>query len=144
VQEPTGARIVDPAAVARVRASLAAGEAYARVARLFEALAAPTRARLVDALLHTELCTSDLAAVLGIGESGVSQHLGVLRRLRLVKSRRAGKFVYHSLDDEHVAQLMALGLTHAGHAQVTRVTPATAATRMNDAPPRADRARNAE
>jgi ArsR family transcriptional regulator len=117
-----GAQAVHPAAVARAAAGLAAGDAYRRVARLFGALADPTRARLVDALLHTELCTTDLAAVLGISGPGVSQHLRVLRSLRLVKSRRAGKFVYHSLDDEHVARLMALGLTHAGHAG--RATPA--------------------
>jgi ArsR family transcriptional regulator len=114
--ELAGAQVVHPTAVARAAAGLAAGDAYRRVARLFGALADPTRARLVDALLHTELCTTDLAAVLSISEPGVSQHLRVLRSLRLVKSRRAGKFVYHSLDDKHVARLMALGLTHAGHA----------------------------
>jgi DNA-binding transcriptional ArsR family regulator len=138
-------RVVHPAAVARASARLAGGDTYARVARLFGALADPTRARLVDTLLREELCTGDLAAVLGISEPGVSQHLRVLRSLRLVKSRRAGKFVYHSLDDEHVAQLMALGLTHAGHAAgATRATPTTPTTRMSDAPPRADRARSAE
>jgi DNA-binding transcriptional ArsR family regulator len=136
--------VVDEAAVARARAGLAGLAAYTRVARLFGALADPTRARLVDTLLREELCTGDLAAVLGITESGVSQHLRVLRRLQIVKSRRAGKFVYHSLDDEHVARLMALGLTHAGHAGKTRATPTTPATRTNEAPPRADRARNAE
>lgn len=138
-------RVEDVAAVARARASLASRGMYPRVARLFGALADPTRARLVDTLLREELCTSDLAAVLGISTPGVSQHLRVLRDLRLVKSRRAGKFVYHSLDDEHVAQLMALGLTHAGHAAgATGVTPTTPTTRMGDAPPAAARARSAE
>ncbi|HEV2238730.1 MAG TPA: metalloregulator ArsR/SmtB family transcription factor [Ktedonobacterales bacterium] len=142
--EPSHAQVVDEVAVTRARAALAGAVAYTRVARLFGALADPTRARLVDTLLQEELCTGDLAVVLGITESGVSQHLRVLRRLQIVKSRRAGKFVYHCLDDEHVAQLMALGLTHASHAGATRATPTTPATRTNDAPPRADRARNAE
>jgi DNA-binding transcriptional ArsR family regulator len=140
--ELSAMRAVHPAAVARASARLASGDVYARVARLFGALADRTRTRLVDTLLREELCTGDLAAVLGISEPGVSQHLRVLRSLRLVKSRRAGKFVYHSLDDEHVAKLMALGLTHAGHA--AGATPVTPATRMSDAPPRADRARSAE
>jgi ArsR family transcriptional regulator, lead/cadmium/zinc/bismuth-responsive transcriptional repressor len=130
---------MDPGAVAQAAAGLAGREQYARVARLFGALADPTRARLVHALLLTELCTGDLAAVLGISEPGVSQHLRVLRRLRLVKSRRAGKFVYHCLDDDHVARLMAVGLTHAGHG-----TAAPPATRMSDAPPQVERARSAE
>jgi ArsR family transcriptional regulator, lead/cadmium/zinc/bismuth-responsive transcriptional repressor len=70
----------------------------------------------VHALQHHELCTCDLAAVVGVTESGVSQHLRILRTLHVVKSRRAGKFVYYSLDDAHVALLMQLGLTHQGHA----------------------------
>ncbi len=136
---PASARAVHPEAVRRAAAGLAGGEAYRRVARRFGALADPTRARLVDALLREELCTGDLAVVLGISEPGVSQHLRVLRSLRLVKSRRAGKFVYHSLDDAHVARLMALGLTHAGHA-----TPVSPPARTSDAPPLADRTRVAE
>jgi DNA-binding transcriptional ArsR family regulator len=65
--------------------------------------------------MHQELCTCDLAAVVGVSESGVSQHLRVLRSLRLVKSRRAGKFVYYTLDDAHVALLVSVGLAHQGH-----------------------------
>jgi DNA-binding transcriptional ArsR family regulator len=61
------------------------------------------------------LCTCDLAAVVGVTESCVSQHLRILRALRLVKSRRAGKFVYYSLDDAHIALLLQTGLTHQGH-----------------------------
>ena len=38
-----------------------------------------------------------------------------LRALRLVKSRRVGKFVYYSLDDAHIALLLRIGLTHQGH-----------------------------
>jgi hypothetical protein len=47
----------------------------------------------------------------------VSQHLRLLRGLRVVKSRRAGRFVYYTLDDTHVALLMRLGLAHQGHAE---------------------------
>jgi ArsR family transcriptional regulator, lead/cadmium/zinc/bismuth-responsive transcriptional repressor len=130
---------MDRAAVARATARLGAREQYARVAKLFGALADPTRARLVHALLQAELCTGDLAMVLSISDPAVSQHLRVLRRLRLVKSRRAGKFVYHSLDDDHVARLMAVGLTHAEHGAA-----AQPATRMSDAPLQAERARSAE
>jgi DNA-binding transcriptional ArsR family regulator len=107
-------RRVHPDAVARVR--LAVDETYRRVAELFGSLANPTRAKIVHALQHHELCTCDLAAVVGVTESGVSQHLRILRTLHVVKSRRAGKFVYYSLDDAHVALLMQLGLTHQGHA----------------------------
>ena len=101
--------------VARARSRLAADDTYRRVADQFGALADPTRTKIIHALLRQELCTCDLAAVLGITESGVSQHLRLLRALHLVKARRAGKFVYYRLDDAHVAFLMQVSLAHQGH-----------------------------
>jgi ArsR family transcriptional regulator, lead/cadmium/zinc/bismuth-responsive transcriptional repressor len=89
--------------------------AYGDLAALFGALADPTRAHIVHLLLQGEMCTGDIAPVLGITDSAVSQHLRVLRALRLIRSRRAGKYVYHSLDDEHVALLLQIGLSHVGH-----------------------------
>jgi ArsR family transcriptional regulator len=101
--------------VEAARASLAEDRAYVELAGLFGALADTTRVKLVHVLLRQELCTCDLAATLGVSESATSQHLRLLRALRLVKSRRAGKVVYHSLDDEHIAALVRVGLVHLGH-----------------------------
>lgn len=108
-------RCVHPEQVAQARARLAADETYRGVAQLFGALADPTRAKIIHSLLRQELCTCDLAAVVGVTESGISQHLRILRALHVVQARRAGKFVYYRLDDAHVALLMQLGLTHQGH-----------------------------
>jgi DNA-binding transcriptional ArsR family regulator len=108
-------RAVHPDQVALARARLAADETYRGVAQLFGALADPTRAKIVHALIRQELCTCDLAAIAGITESGVSQHLRILRALHVVQAHRSGKFVYYRLDDAHVALLMQLGLTHQGH-----------------------------
>jgi len=101
--------------VAHTRGRLEDDATYIELAEVFGALADATRAKIVHALLHQELCTCDIAAVVGVSESGVSQHLRLLRALRLVKPRRAGKFVYYSLDDAHIALLMQVGLTHLGH-----------------------------
>lgn len=102
-------------AVARARSIAASDATYRELSALFAALADPTRAKIVHILLHQELCTCDIAAVVGVTDSAVSQHLRILRSLRLVKARRAGKFVYYSLDDAHIALLVQLGLTHQGH-----------------------------
>lgn len=100
----------------RGSAALLEGEdVYAHLASLFGALADTTRAKIVHLLLQQEFCTGDIAAAVGISESGVSQHLRLLRSLRVVRSRRAGKYVYHSLDDAHVALLIQVGLTHQRH-----------------------------
>ncbi len=108
-------RCFHPQDVARAHGLLADDLTYEGLANLFGALADPTRARIVHTLLRQELCTCDIAAVLGVTESAVSQHLRVLRHLGLVRHRRAGKLVYYSLDDFHVAQLVEVGLTHTGH-----------------------------
>jgi len=96
---------------------------YVELAELFGALADSTRAKIVRLLVHEEACTCDLAAVLGVTDSCVSQHLRVLRALRLVKARREGKFVYYSLDDAHIALLVQVGLTHLGHAPGASIEP---------------------
>jgi ArsR family transcriptional regulator, lead/cadmium/zinc/bismuth-responsive transcriptional repressor len=110
-----GVRCIHTKEVAQARSLLADEQTYWNLADLFGTLADPTRAKIVHTLLHQELCTCDIAAVVGVTESCVSQHLRILRALRLVKSRRAGKFVYYSLDDAHIALLLQTGLTHQGH-----------------------------
>jgi DNA-binding transcriptional ArsR family regulator len=108
--------------VLRARTLLAGDDTYIELSSLFAALADTTRVKLVHVLLRQELCTCDLAATLGVSESATSQHLRLLRALRLVKSRRAGKVVYHSLDDEHIAALIRVGLVHLGHtSEATRL-----------------------
>lgn len=108
--------LVDPAAVQRVIEHGIGDAIVDQVAETFKALGDPTRVRLIHALLHEELCVSDLAALLGLTESAISHQLRLLRGLRVVRSRRDGKLIYYALDDEHVTRLFQLSLEHAGHA----------------------------
>lgn len=85
------------------------------LARTFQALSDPTRVRLISALTNTELCVCDLAAVLGMSQSAVSHQLRSLRDLRLVKSRRDGREIFYTLDDDHIRELYELGLNHIQH-----------------------------
>lgn len=83
------------------------------LAETFGVLGDPTRVRIVHALSLSELCTSDLASMVGVSESAVSHQLRTLRQLHVVKSRREGKLVYYSLSDDHVRSLFEQGLEHA-------------------------------
>jgi ArsR family transcriptional regulator len=89
------------------------------LAETFQVLGDPTRVRIVHALSLSELCTSDLASLVGMSESAVSHQLRTLRQLHVVRSRRTGKLVYYSLADDHVRRLFEQGLEHA----LERVTP---------------------
>lgn len=105
-------RCVHPESVRRGRDLLLPGGEYQALAATFQALSDPSRAKIVYSLLEQELCTCDIAAIVGVSESSVSQHLNVLRRLRLVRSRREGKIVYHTLDDTHIRTLLSVCLEH--------------------------------
>jgi DNA-binding transcriptional ArsR family regulator len=59
------------------------------------------------------MCVCDLAALLKVSESAVSQQLRRLRDLALVRTRRDAQCLYYSLNDHHVAELITVGLDHA-------------------------------
>lgn len=84
-----------------------------RVAELFKALDDPTRLKIINALILSEMCVCDIAALMQMTQPAVSHHLKVLRQSNLVKNRRDGKVVYYSLDDEHVHNIFYQGMLHA-------------------------------
>jgi ArsR family transcriptional regulator, lead/cadmium/zinc/bismuth-responsive transcriptional repressor len=103
---------IRPDDVARARAAVLGRDVYRDLATLFGALADPTRASIVHVLAHQELCTADLALTLGLHRPAASQHLRLLRQLRIVRARREGRLVLYSLDDAHIADLLGRGLEH--------------------------------
>jgi ArsR family transcriptional regulator, arsenate/arsenite/antimonite-responsive transcriptional repressor len=68
-------------------------------AAVFAALADPTRLKLVKLLCGQHepnaLCVNALAALLGVTQSAVSQHLRVLRGIGLVKGERRGYRIHY-------------------------------------------------
>ena len=85
------------------------------LAELFSALSDPTRLRILDLLLDTELSVGVIAKQLGTSESAVSHQLRGLRLQRIVRARKQGRQVFYCLDDEHIAELFRLGLKHMEH-----------------------------
>ena len=82
------------------------------IAATFAVLGDPTRVRILDALSGGERCVCDIASLVGISESAVSHQLRLLRGMRLVRPRRAGRQVFYTLDDQHIVQLLRLAVTH--------------------------------
>jgi ArsR family transcriptional regulator len=75
---------------------------------VFEALrtiAEPSRARVIELLGHGECCVCDLGSALGLSPALASHHLKVLRSSGLIRERRAGRWVYYSLDLDRLEQL---------------------------------------
>jgi DNA-binding transcriptional ArsR family regulator len=100
----------DSGAVRRQR--LMTSRTVQALADTFRVLGDPTRVRILDALSSGELCVCDIASLAGISESAVSHQLRLLRGMRLVRPRRAGRLVYYALDDHHIIELLRQALTH--------------------------------
>jgi DNA-binding transcriptional ArsR family regulator len=98
--------------VRRVAKILPSQEAVERLSEIFSVLGDPTRTKILFSLSREELCVCDLARLLGLSESAASHQLRLLRAMRLVKYRKAGKMAYYSLDDDHIADLIKQGLKH--------------------------------
>ena len=82
------------------------------LAELFKIFGDSNRIRILYALSGTELCVSDLARLLSLSTSAVSHQLRILKASKLVRCRREGKIIFYMLDDEHVRDIINLGLEH--------------------------------
>jgi ArsR family transcriptional regulator, lead/cadmium/zinc/bismuth-responsive transcriptional repressor len=105
-------RHLDPVKLHALTPTLITAASVVLLAETFKALGDPTRVRILDALSKSELCVCDLASLLGLSESAASHQLRLLRSLRLVRTRRAGRMVFYALDDDHIVRLLAQGLEH--------------------------------
>lgn len=86
-----------------------------RATAAFAALGDPTRFRILEALCAVdELCVCDIAEAAAVSQSAASHQLRVLRDRDLVTFRRDGQRALYRVSDEHVAQMLLLGIEHAG------------------------------
>ena len=103
-------------AVRAVHASTPDMETLYGLADFFRMLGDSTRMKILHALFITEMCVCDLAEILQVSQSAVSHQLKTLRQAGVVSYRREGKVVFYALKDEHVKQIIDLGLRHTTEA----------------------------
>lgn len=82
------------------------------LAELFKVFGDTTRIRILYELFGGECCVSDIAERLAMTQSAISHQLRVLKSSRLIRSRREGKTVFYSLDDDHVRSIIEMGVEH--------------------------------
>ena len=71
-----------------------------RTSTLFRLLGDTTRLRLLRVLAQDRFNVSELTGILGVAQSGVSRHLGLLKDAGLVAEEREAGFVYYRLAEE--------------------------------------------
>ena len=67
--------------------------------RLFKGLADKSRLRIINLLMHGELCGCDIQYVLRASQPNVSRHLTYLKHASLVVDRRDGYRIFYRLAD---------------------------------------------
>jgi DNA-binding transcriptional ArsR family regulator len=74
-----------------------------KLAKVFRALSADKRVRIVQLLKERSLCVNALAARLDVTPGAVSQHLRVLRDADLVLADRRGYYVHYKVNPKTLA-----------------------------------------
>ena len=102
-----------------LKADLEFDPALDELATVLALIGSPTRLRICDLLDRTEqMCVCDLAEVLGLSVSAVSQNLAKLRAHRIVKYRREAQTLYYRLADHPqtpaILTLLAAARSEAG------------------------------
>jgi ArsR family transcriptional regulator, nickel/cobalt-responsive transcriptional repressor len=90
------------------------------IAETMQALATPSRLRLLGRLHAGPCAVNELAAAIGMESSAVSHQLRVLRHLGLVVGHRDGRQIVYQLHDDHVGELLEQAISHVEHLRMGR------------------------
>jgi len=98
------------------------------VADTMQALATPSRVRILGHLHAGQCSVNDLADAVGMESSAVSHQLRLLRHLGLVVGKRDGRRVVYALHDDHVGELLEQAVSHVEH---LRMAPQPSGARVD-------------
>jgi DNA-binding transcriptional ArsR family regulator len=104
--------IIHPITVRKVTKQMPSESNLNDMAEFFKLFSDRTRVGILCALSKSEMCVCDLSMLLKVKQSAISQHLKNLRQMRVVRTRRDGKVVFYSLDDDHIHTVLKFGLEH--------------------------------
>ena len=93
------------------------------VAATMQALATPSRVRILGRLRDGPCSVGDLAQEVQMEPSAVSHQLRMLRQLGLVVGQRTGRQVIYALHDDHVAALLNEAVFHTEHLRLAASQP---------------------
>ena len=91
------------------------GEVLDELVCFFSIFSDYTRLKVISALAISEMCVSDLSALLKLNQTTVSHQLRLLKNLNAVKTRRQGKVVFYSLKNETLSEVLLKGVEFLGY-----------------------------
>ena len=87
-------------------------EQMIELAELFKMFGDCTRIKILCDLFDGEKSVTEICEDIDMNQSAVSHQLKALKTAKLIRSRREGKAVMYSLDDDHVKTIIAMGREH--------------------------------
>jgi len=81
-----------------------AKKVYIRNAQLYKTFAHPTRLEIMNIIRDREVSVDQLSKIIGISESNTSQHLAILRHLKIVEIRRVNHNILYRLTDPRIIE----------------------------------------
>ncbi len=87
-------------------------EQISDLAEVFKNFADPTRVKILCLLLNQEFNVTELSEKLNMTQPAISQQLRLLKMNALIKFRREGKSLIYSLADDHVKEILNIGIEH--------------------------------
>lgn len=69
-----------------------------------KALCDDTRQRIMEMLREQEMCVGDIADAFKLSQPTISHHLNILKGANVVRSRKEGKQVYYSLNQDSIVE----------------------------------------
>lgn len=83
-------------------------DSFERNARIYKLMANAKRLEILNRLKTSELTVTQLVDAMEIRKANVSQHLAILRYLKLVNVRRVGKNAFYSITDPRIVSPCAI------------------------------------
>lgn len=75
-------------------------------AKLFRGLGDPSRLSVIESLRDGPKCVSDIVAMTGLSQPGVSTHLACLRDCGLVERQAQGRFAFYRIASDEVRAIL--------------------------------------
>ena len=99
-------------AAARAKMNMPKEEEIVSLSTAFKAISEPSRLKILFALRQGEMCVFHITEAVGSTQSAVSHQLKTLKDNRIIKSRRDGKNILYSVDDEHIVTMIRVAKEH--------------------------------
>ena len=80
-------------------------EIYEIHSEFLRAIANPKRLRILNEVGDTKITVGELASLLNISVSNISQHLKILKNYEILKSEKIGHRVYYSITDIRIVEI---------------------------------------